>query len=177
MANFLTLLFSNGASSLASAVGVVIDKVVTYDEEREELDNELTKTTMQYETQMAALGLQEKQTYLTDVDSAHVNQSHVQECEHASWLAKNIHPLLAFSITGLTFILYIVVSKAARKKASCVPRPRTSTSSEHPPPSLPSSPHTSSVPVHLAPTRARRSMHLRSGDSEMRYETNATESP
>lgn len=116
MANFLTGLFSSGASSLVSAVGDAIDKVVTSDEEKKELENELAKATMQYEIEMASLGLQEKQAYLADIDSARANQSRVQESEHASWLAKNVHPLLAFSIMGLTFILYTVVIYGSTKE-------------------------------------------------------------
>lgn len=116
MSNFLTSLFSSGASSLVSAVGDAIDKVVTSDEEKKELDNELAKATMQYEIEMATLGLQEKQAYLADVNSARDNQSRVQESEHASWLAKNVHPLLAFAIMGLTFILYTVVIYGSTKE-------------------------------------------------------------
>lgn len=106
MANFLANLFSAGASSLVTAVGDAIDKVTTSDEERKELDNELTKATMQHEAQMTLLGLQEKQAYLADLDSARVNQSRVQESEHASWLSKNVHSFLALSIIALTFFMY-----------------------------------------------------------------------
>jgi hypothetical protein len=106
MANFLTSLFSSGASSLVTAVGDAIDKVVTSDEERKELDNEISKANMQYQVQMATLGLQETQAYLADTASARDNQSRVQESEHASWLAKNVHPILAVSIIGLTFFMY-----------------------------------------------------------------------
>jgi hypothetical protein len=106
MANFLTSLFSSGASSLVTAVGDAIDKVVTSDEEKKELDNEIAKATMQHEAQMASLGLQEKQAYLADLDSARVNQSRVQESEHASWLSKNVHSFLAVSIIALTFFMY-----------------------------------------------------------------------
>lgn len=116
MANFLTNLFSSGASSLVTAVGDAIDKVVTSDEERKELDNELAKASMQHEAQMATLGLQETQAYLADTDSARENQSRVQESEHASWLSKNVHPMLAFSIMGLTFALYTVVIYGSTKE-------------------------------------------------------------
>lgn len=104
--SFFTDIFSGGASSLVTAVGDAIDKNVTSDEERKELDNEIGKATMQYELQMAALGLQETQAYLGDTASARDNQSRVQESEHASWLAKNVHPILAFAIIGLTFFMY-----------------------------------------------------------------------
>lgn len=106
MANFLTNLFSSGASSLVTAVGDAIDKVVTSDEERKELDNEIAKASMHHEAQMASLGLQEKQAYLADLGSARDNQSRVQESENASWLAKNVHSFLAVSIIGLTFFMY-----------------------------------------------------------------------
>lgn len=106
MANFLTSLFSDGASSLVSAVGDAIDKVVTSDEERKELDNEIGKASMQYQIQMATLGLQETQAYLDDTASARDNQSRVQESEHSSWLARNVHPFLAITIIGLTFFMY-----------------------------------------------------------------------
>jgi hypothetical protein len=106
MANFLSDLFSSGATSLVTAVGDALDKVTTSDEERKELDNELAKASMQYELQMATLGVQEKQIEMQDRDSARVNQSRVQESEHASWLAKNVQPVLAIAIIGLTFWMY-----------------------------------------------------------------------
>ncbi len=106
MANFLTNLFSSGASSLVNAVGDAIDKITTSDEEKKELDNELARATMQHEVQMAALGLQEKQAYLADLDSARDNQSRVQESPFASELTKNVHSILALGIIGLTFFMY-----------------------------------------------------------------------
>lgn len=116
--SFFTDLFSGGTASLVTAVGDAIDKNVTSDEERKELDNEISKASMQYELQMATLGLQEKQAYLGDTANARDNQSRVQESEHASWLAKNVHPLLAFAIIGLTFFMYwsIVFSNASISK-------------------------------------------------------------
>ncbi len=104
--NFFTDIFSSGASSLISAVGDAIDKNTTSDEERKELDNEIGKATMQYQVQMATLGLQETQAYLGDTASARENQSRVQESAHASWLSKNVHSVLALSIISLTFFMY-----------------------------------------------------------------------
>lgn len=111
---FLTDLISSGASSLVDAVGDAIDKNVTSDEERKEKENELAKSKMQFEMQMATLSLQEKQAYLGDTASARENQSRVQETEHGSWLAKNVHPILALSIMALTFILYWWVISASK---------------------------------------------------------------
>jgi len=106
MANFLTNLFSAGASSLVDAVGNAIDKNVTSDEERLSLEAEMKKASMQYELENKALGLEETKAYLADTSSARDNQSRVQESEHASWLAKNVHSILAVAIVGLTFFMY-----------------------------------------------------------------------
>lgn len=104
--NFFTDLVGGGTASLVTAVGDAIDKNVTSDEEKKQLDNELAKSDMQYQVQMATLGLQEKEAYLADSASARDNQSRVQESEHASWIAKNVQPMLAVGIIGLTFFMY-----------------------------------------------------------------------
>ncbi|WP_062265735.1 hypothetical protein [Endozoicomonas arenosclerae] len=106
MANFFTRLFSKSASSLVEAVGDAIDKNFTSDEERKELDLELARTSMKHEARLATLGLQEKQAYLADTASARTHQSRVQESEHGSWLSKNIQPLLALFIIGVTFYMF-----------------------------------------------------------------------
>jgi len=106
MANFLTNLFSAGASSLVDAVGDAIDKNITSDEERKELENELEKAKLDYDVEMRTLGLDEKKIYLNDTASARENQSRVQESEEASFLAKNVHSILALVIISLTFFLY-----------------------------------------------------------------------
>ncbi|WP_028885739.1 hypothetical protein [Teredinibacter turnerae] len=119
MANFLANLFSAGASNLVEAVGDALDKNFTSDEERKSIELELRKASMQYELEIASLSLNEKKAYLADTSSAREHQSRVQESEHASWLAKNVHPLLAVSIIGLTFLMYfwIIQGGAARLEA------------------------------------------------------------
>lgn len=115
MANFFTNLLSSGASSLVEAIGDAIDKNVTSDEERKSLDNELSKASMQYQLEMATLGVKETEIYLEDTKSARENQSRVQEAEHASWMAKNVHSILALGIVCLTFFMYwYVISSADR---------------------------------------------------------------
>lgn len=109
MANFLTRIFSAGATSLVQAVGDAIDKNVTSDEERKALDNELAKARMQFEIDSKNIDLKRDEAYLADVDSARVNQSRVQESANASWLAKNVQPMLAIALVALTFFLYGVI--------------------------------------------------------------------
>ncbi len=106
MANFLANLFSAGASSLVNAVGDAIDKNVTSDEERKELENEIEQAKLKYDVEMKSLGLSEQKIYLDDTASARDNQSRVQESAEAGFLAKNVHPILALVIISLTFFLY-----------------------------------------------------------------------
>jgi hypothetical protein len=104
--NFFTDFFSGGTASLITAVGDAIDKNVTSDEERKQLDNELAKSNLQYQVQMSTLGLQETEAYLGDTANARDNQSRVQEAKDASWMAKNVQPMLAIGIISLTFFMY-----------------------------------------------------------------------
>jgi len=106
MANFFTNLFSSGASNLVDAVGDAIDKNVSNGEEMKELENELAKASMKFEIDMATLGVKAEELYLADTSSARAHQTAVQTSENASWLAKNVHPMLAVGILGLTFGMY-----------------------------------------------------------------------
>lgn len=104
--SFLSKLLSKTGSGLVQTVGDVFDKFHTSDEERIELNNEMQKAEMAYNVEMRTLDIEEAKTYLDGIDSARVNQSRVQESEHASWLAKNVHPFLAVSIITLTFLMF-----------------------------------------------------------------------
>lgn len=106
MANFFANLIGSGASNLIDSIGDAINKNVTTDQERLELSNELAKAQQQHELDMATLGVRETEAYLGDTADARANQSRVQETANASWLAKNIQPMLAVAIIALTFFLY-----------------------------------------------------------------------
>jgi len=116
MSNFLSNLFSAGASNFVGAVGDAIDKNVTSAEEKKELENELAKASWQYQIEMASLSVEEKKALLADTASAREQQSRVQESEHASWLAKNVHPFLAIFIVGLTFFMYFWIIRGDMNK-------------------------------------------------------------
>jgi len=109
MANFLSKMLDSGAGSLVEAVGTALDKVTTSDEERKALDNELAKAQMQHEATMASLQLQETQSFLVDTQSARQEQTKVQDSAQASWLAKNVQPILSLAIIGITFWLYYTI--------------------------------------------------------------------
>ena len=63
LGKFFGSLFSSGAKGFVEAVGDAIDKNVTNDEERLELEHELTRTTLQHEREMRSLDLQETQRF------------------------------------------------------------------------------------------------------------------
>ena len=46
---FLQSIFSSGASNIVSAVGGVVDNIVTTKEEKMQLENEIKKAEMQYQ--------------------------------------------------------------------------------------------------------------------------------
>lgn len=106
MAGFLSNSLSTDANGLAEAVGNEIDKNGTNNEDRKELENELSKAAMQYEIEKTQLGIEDKKVTVADIAHARESQISIQNSEYASWLAKNIHPLLAVSIIGLTFAMY-----------------------------------------------------------------------
>jgi len=118
MANYITSLFCSGASSIIEAVGDAIDKNFTTDEERKELEAEMLKTSMRFEFEMAKLDIEEKKAYLEDTASAREHQSRIQESETSSWLAKNIHSMMAIAIIGLTFIMYFWILSGDISKIS-----------------------------------------------------------
>ncbi|MDH5300801.1 MAG: hypothetical protein OEW58_05495 [Gammaproteobacteria bacterium] len=122
MANLLSNLFSKGAANLVDAVGTAIDKNVTSDEERKALENEAAKAKMNHDMEMRALGIKETEAYLGDTQSARTNQTQIQVSEHASWLAKNVHSLMAIGIVGLTFGMYgwIISAPAGHLESSGV---------------------------------------------------------
>ncbi|WDE03656.1 hypothetical protein SG34_020045 [Thalassomonas viridans] len=115
MANFFSNLFSKGATGLVDAVGDILDNSFTTEEEQQELENELSKAAMRHEAEMGKLALEDKKASLADIASARENQSRVQESEHASWLAKNVHSLLAVSIIALTFLMYFWIIQGDMK--------------------------------------------------------------
>ena len=56
---FLQSIFSSGASNIVSAVGGVVDNIVTTKEEKMQLENEIKKAEMQYQIEMRKLNLEE----------------------------------------------------------------------------------------------------------------------
>lgn len=107
--SFIQNLFSSGASTLVDSVGKVLDNVITTKEEKQQLDNEIRKSEMQYQLDMAKLSAEEKQMVLSDIASARQMGAEVQTSANATKLSKNIAPYLAIGTTTLTLILFFVL--------------------------------------------------------------------
>lgn len=100
-------LFSGGVSEVIKTVSDTVDKFVTTKAEKEQLNIELQKVIIAHEEKMAELAQTELNAFLEDTQSARDTYSKVEESEHASWLAKNILPILALVITTGFFGLLI----------------------------------------------------------------------
>ncbi|WP_028311999.1 hypothetical protein [Derxia gummosa] len=106
MANLLTQIFSAGATSLVDAVGKAVDRNFTTDDEKLARQNEIARADMEFRAEMARLSVEERKAVYGDIASARENQSRVQESANASWLAKNVHPVLALLIVAVTFLMF-----------------------------------------------------------------------
>ena len=100
MANFLAN--PSDSNNLISTMGEAAGKA-----EIKEQNSEINKANRRHEAQQTIR--QGTQASLTDVASARKTERRTLEAEDSSWMAKNIHHLLAIGIMGLTFSLYTVV--------------------------------------------------------------------
>lgn len=94
--SWFTDLFSSGVSEVVTSVGDTIDKLVTSDEEKLTLKNELQTIMNDFE---------EKQ--LTHIESMEqqVTDRHKVDMQSDSWLSKNVRPLTLIFLTVTTVLL------------------------------------------------------------------------
>ena len=108
----LSNIFTGGASSVIDSVGNVLDKVVTTKGEKMQLELEMKTAENQFQTEMKKLSNEQQQQVFQDINSARVMAAQVQTSPNATWLSKNVSPLLAIGTTILAFTLfYFVVFK------------------------------------------------------------------
>lgn len=103
---FLSNLFSGGAGDLVKSVGGVLDNVITTKEEKLQLENEMKKAENEYKIEMRKLDVSEKQMVFDDINSARTRETAVQTSSNATWLSKNVSPLLAMFTSIITFTLF-----------------------------------------------------------------------
>lgn len=104
--SFIKDLFSGGASTIVDSVGKVLDNVITTKEEKQQLENEIRKSEMQFQLEMKKLSTQEQQMILGDISSARQRETTIATSEHATKIAKNVAPFLALGTTILTIVLF-----------------------------------------------------------------------
>ena len=107
--SFLTDLFSGGASTLVDSVGKVLDNVITTKEEKQQLENEIRKSEMQFQMEMQRLSIDEKRMIIEDTGNARSREVEIAKSEHATKLSKNTLPLMALGTILLSFILFYVL--------------------------------------------------------------------
>lgn len=119
MVNFPANQLGSNANSLVTAVADAIDKVAPSDAEKKERNNELARAARHHEALQDSPERQDD--FLADIANARELERRVQESEQASWLAKNVHHLLAIGITLLTFSLYTIVILGGSKEGFLKP--------------------------------------------------------
>lgn len=94
-------LVSGGVGELVESVGGVVDNLVTSDEERAKLKNELQGMLHQHQAKMAEKAAQFEQE---------VTKRHASDMRSDSWLSKNIRPLgLAFLLVTTVLLAYSTI--------------------------------------------------------------------
>lgn len=93
---WLTNLFSNGASKLVGEVGGIIDSLHTSKEEKMVLQNEIEKAIMK--NNLANLQM------LADYDQQ-ITDRHANDMQSDSWLSKNVRPMALIFLTVTAVVL------------------------------------------------------------------------
>lgn len=102
----LAQILGGSAGDIVSAVGEAADRIFTSDEEREAVGLETRKAEFQHAQAVAEIALKGHVAEMQDTADARMNQTRVQESDKASWLSKNVHPILAFLIMGAMFGMF-----------------------------------------------------------------------
>lgn len=107
--NFLTSLFSGGASKLVDSVGNTLDKIITSKAEKMQLDAEIKKADLNYQLELQKLTVEERKMMYEDLSSARHREEVIQQSPSASDLEKNISSYLAIGSTVLCFALFYIL--------------------------------------------------------------------
>jgi len=101
---------TNGAANIISKIKADPTKVLEYEKELKELEtNAMLK--------IAETANQLEIAYLVDTQNARDNNAKIQESDKASWLSKNVNPLLTISVTlGFFTLLFFMLSHNVPKE-------------------------------------------------------------
>lgn len=107
--NFITKIFSGGASELVDKVGGLVDNLTMSKEEKEQFKIDLLKAQNEHEAKMAALAQAELDAQLKDAQDARNREIQIAVSDKAPLINKIITPVLAVGIVVLTFILFYLI--------------------------------------------------------------------
>lgn len=107
--SFLKDLFSSGANTLVDSVGKVLDNVITTNEEKQQLDNEIRKSEMQFQLEMKKLSLEEQQMVLGDMSNARSREVQMMSIENNTKLNRNLMPYMALGTIVIVLSLFYVL--------------------------------------------------------------------
>lgn len=103
----LNKIIGEGIKDVSDGVGNILDKVITTQAEKDAAKLEIEKEINRAKEAIESKASEVEQAYLADVQSARTEHSAVQSSDKASWLAKNIAPVLALTISAAFFgLLY-----------------------------------------------------------------------
>lgn len=80
-------------------IGGIVDDLVTSKEEKGEIQAKLETIKNGFETSMIAMVIEREKAILADVADARSSYTRIQESDKASWLSKNIMPVLTIAVT------------------------------------------------------------------------------
>lgn len=107
--NFITNLFSGGATKLVDSIGGVIDNLTLSKEEKEKLKISLLQETNKHLQVMQALAVEETEAYLKDMDSARAREIAIATADKAPALNKLISPILALVVVVSTLLIWALI--------------------------------------------------------------------
>lgn len=107
--NFITKIFSGGASELVSKVDGLVDNLTLSKEEKEQFKIDLLKAQNEHEAKMAGLAQAELDAQLKDSQDARQREIQIAIADKAPLINKIVTPVLAFSMIVLTFVLFYMI--------------------------------------------------------------------
>ena len=96
---FLTKVFGGKVAEITDSITGGLDKLFTSKEEKLAAELKIQEALSGHLEKMEALAQSEVDMYLKDTQDARSNFTKIQESTNASWLAKNILPVLAVGVT------------------------------------------------------------------------------
>jgi hypothetical protein len=114
--NFITKIFSGGASTIVDSVSGAIDKLTLSKEEKEQFKIELLKANNEHLEKMATIAQAELDSMVKEMESARNREIQIAVSDKAPLINKIISPVLALLILGSTFLFwYIIIFKDINK--------------------------------------------------------------